>query len=73
MTRLLIKSPQLYRLSYQPELLESLWKASCHLRENSVCVPAVYPGPIATPPYHAPVERITIADGWISWLLRGSR
>lgn len=39
-----IKSPQLYRLSYQPELLESLGKASCQGSVVGAIVPVVCPG-----------------------------
>lgn len=38
-----IKSPQLYRLSYQPELLESFSKASCHVWGGGAIVPVVCP------------------------------
>jgi hypothetical protein len=52
-----IKSPQLYRLSYQPEVLESLGKASCQGPRDVAIVPAVCPGVFRERPYHGSTGR----------------
>jgi hypothetical protein len=41
-----IKSPQLYRLSYQPKLLEACGYSSPLRRAARAIVPAMYPGAI---------------------------
>jgi len=38
-----IKSPQLYRLSYRPKLLQRGWNLLRSLLRPASCVPAVYP------------------------------
>lgn len=42
-----IKSPQLYRLSYRPKLLQSWWNLVRRLRGVRASVPVVYPNDVA--------------------------
>jgi hypothetical protein len=43
-----IKSPQLYRLSYRPKLLQRGWNLLRSLLRPTSCVPAVYPIGVAS-------------------------